>query len=59
MAVAIVKDLADNGQLDGLDRHKAGVLRLEQELIATGKFAASELGKLQLGQIILAAYAAS
>jgi hypothetical protein len=57
VAVGIVRDLMDNGHLDGLDKHKLAVKELETNLVATGRFAAGEVSALHLGQIILAAYA--
>lgn len=62
IAVGIVKDLADNGKIDGLDKHKLAVQALNRVLFMDGKFVAK--GTLQvsmavLSQIVLSAYANS
>lgn len=60
LAVNFVKDLADNGKIDGLDKHKVAVQQLEEALIKDGKFVANgtlQVSKVVLGQIVLSAYA--
>ncbi len=58
LAVAIVADLA-KGNLQGLDKHKAAVLQLEQAMVAAGHIALGQVAHVHWGQIILAAYANS
>lgn len=57
LAVGIVLDLADNGKIDGWDKHKVCVQQLKAAVLATGKFELGRIKDLHLGQIVLAAYA--
>lgn len=59
VALGIVMDLADNGQIDGLDKHREAINQLQVALKDTGKFTAEEIDKLHLGQVVLAAYAST
>jgi len=58
LAIGIIKDLEDNGKLDGFEKHKAGVQNLKAALVATGKFDAAEIEKQIpiLCHMILTAY---
>jgi hypothetical protein len=60
LAVGIVKDLMDNGKLDGMDKHKEAVRQLEAAMMQDGKFVvkgALKVSQAVLSQIVLSAYA--
>jgi hypothetical protein len=59
LAIGIVKDLMDNGRLDGLDKHKEGVKQLKSAIIATAKVDVAKIKDMHLGLMILTAYANS
>jgi hypothetical protein len=59
LAVNFVKDLFDNGKIDGLEKHKLAVRQLEAALLADGKFVVNGTLKVSvavLSQIVLSAY---
>jgi hypothetical protein len=62
IAVGIVRDLADNGRLDGMQKHVEAVKQLESVLLSDGKFVVKGTLKVSttvLIQIVLSAYAST
>lgn len=59
LAAGFVKDLSDDGKIEGWDRHKQAVKQLEAAMLADGKFVVKgtlQVSEAVLGQIVLAAY---
>lgn len=59
LAVGFIRDLADNGKIDGWEKHKLACQQLEAALLADGKFVVNgtlQVSRAVIGQIVLSAF---
>lgn len=60
LAVGFIKDLADNGKIDGWQKHALCCRQLEAALLADGKFVVKgvlQVSRAVIGQIVLSEFA--